>query len=135
MKDIIVEIGTSVVCLMIATICFYVAKWFHVRCQELKTKTDSAALRCLLDKIDFIVQTCVEATNQTFVDDLKQDGSFNKDEQEQAFQNTFESIENMLTDEDKQQIIDSFGDLGTFLRNSVENYIRNSKIKDIDIPL
>ena len=136
MKDIIVEIGTSVACLLIATVCFYAAKWFHVKCQELKMKTDSDALRYLLDKIDFIVQTCVEATNQTFVDDLKNDNNFNQEQQEQAFQTTFESIENMLTDEDKQKIIDSFGDMGTFIRNSVENYIRNSKpMKDIDIPL
>jgi hypothetical protein len=128
MKDIIVEIGTSVVCLFLASICFYVSKWFHNKCEELKSKTDNDAFKRLLEKIDYIVQIAVEATNQTFVDDWKKNGESLSDEQKQsAFNNTFESIDNMLTDEDKEKIIESFGDLGTFLRNSVETYIKNSK--------
>jgi hypothetical protein len=33
----------------------------------------------------------------------------------------------MLPDEDKEKIINEFGDLGTFLKNSIENYIKQSK--------
>lgn len=133
MKEIIVQIGTSVVCLFIATVCFYAAKWFHTKCEQIKSTTESEALKRFIEKIDYIVQIAVEATNQTFVDDLKKDDKFSDEEKKQAFEHTFESIENMLTDDDKEKIIQSFGDLGTFLRSSVENYIRNSK--DIDIQL
>ena len=135
MKEILVEIGTSVVCVIIATLCFYAAKWFHIKCEQLKAKTDSEALRSLIEKIDYVVQVCVEATNQTFVDDLKNDGKLTDDEKREAFDKTFKAIQEMLTDEDKQNIIDSFGDLSTFLTTSVENYIKSSKIEDIDIPL
>lgn len=127
MKEILVEIGTSVACLMIAAILVFVAKWFHIKCQELKAKTDNETLKALIDKVDYIVQLCVEATNQTFVDDLKKNDNFTDENKTKAFDKTFQSIENMLTEEDRQQIVDNFGDLSTFLQTSVENYIKNSK--------
>ena len=127
MKDIIVEIGVGVGYLLAATIIFYVAKLFHQKCEEIKQKTDSEALKFLIEKIDYIVQICVEATNQTFVNDIKEKGSLTDEEKKAAFNKTFESIENMLTDEDKQNILDTFGDISTFITNSVENYIKSSK--------
>jgi hypothetical protein len=135
MKDIIVEIGTSVVCLILATLGFYVAKIVHVKCEQLKTKTDSEALRALIEKVDYIIQTCVEATNQTFVDDLKNSNAFTEENKKEAMAKTFEAIQNMLTDDDKQKIMNNFGDVSTYLNNSVENYIKTSKIENIDIPL
>lgn len=135
MKEVLIEIGTSVACLFLAAILACVARWFHTKCDQLKAKTDNEVMRNLIEKVDYIVQTCVEATNQTFVDDKKKEGSLSSEDKQEAFNMTFESIENMLTDEDREKIADSFGDLGTFLRNSVENYIRNSKIDNIDIPV
>ena len=127
MKEILVEIGTSVVCLLLASVLLFLAKWVHIKCEQLKAKTDSEALKALLDKIDFIVQLCVETTNQTFVDDLKENNKFTEQEKQQAYNKTFESIENMLTEDDKEQILANFGDLSTFLKTSVENYIKSSK--------
>lgn len=135
MKEILIEIGTSVACLFLAAILACAARWFHTKCEQLKTKTDNEAMKNLIEKVDYIVQTCVEATNQTFVDDKKKEGSLSDTDKQEAFNMTFESIENMLTDDDREKIVESFGDLGTFLRNSVENYIRNSKIDNIDIPI
>jgi hypothetical protein len=127
MKEIIIQIGTSVVCLVLATAFYYLARFIHNKCEQLKAKTESEALKSLLEKIDYIVQIAVEATNQTFVEDKKKNCDFNADAQQQAFNQTFTSIENMLTDDDREKIINAFGDMGTFLRSSVENYIRNSK--------
>jgi nucleoid DNA-binding protein len=89
----------------------------------------------LIEKVDYIVQTCVEATNQTIVDDLKKKGTLTDDDKRRAFNKTFESVQNMLTDEDKQKIADNFGDISTYVTNSVENYIKTSKIENIDIPI
>ena len=127
MKDIIIQIGVSVGYLLAASIIFYVAKLFHQKCEEAKQKTDSAALKFLIEKIDYIVQICVEATNQTFVKDKKENDSFTDDDKKTAFDKTFASIENMLTDDDKQKILDTFGDVSTFITNSVETYIKSSK--------
>jgi hypothetical protein len=84
-------------------------------------------MRNLINKIDYIVQLCVETTNQTFVNDKKDSGNFTDEDKEQAFNQTIDSVTNMLPDEDRQKIINEFGDLGTFLKNSIENYIKQSK--------
>ena len=107
MRDILVEVLTSIACLFVASLLIFGAKMFHQLCERLKEKTKNEAMRNLIDKIDYIVQLCVETTNQTFVNDKKDKGDF--------------------TDEDKEKIINEFGDLGTFLKNSIENYIKQSK--------
>lgn len=135
LRDILVEICTSVAILALVVLTSYAAKMFHIKCEQWQSKTDSESLRALIEKVDYIVQTCVEATNQTIVDDLKKKGALTDEEKRRAFNKTFESVQNMLTDEDKQRIADNFGDISTYVTNSVENYIKTSKIENIDIPI
>lgn len=127
MKEILVEVLTGVACLFIASLLLAGAKLFHIFCQNMKQKAKTEAMKNLIDKIDYIVQLCVETTNQTFVQDKKKEGEFTDDDKEQAFNQTIDAATNMITDEDKQKIIDEFGDLGTFLKNSIESYIKHSK--------
>ena len=127
MRDILVEVLTTIACLFVASMLIFCARLFHQFCERLKEKTKNGAMRNLINKIDYIVQLCVETTNQTFVNDKKDSGNFTDEDKEQAFNQTIDSVTNMLPDEDRQKIISEFGDLGTFLKNSIENYIKQSK--------
>lgn len=127
MRDILVEVLTTIACLFVASMLIFCARLFHQFCERLKEKTKNEAMRNLINKIDYIVQLCVETTNQTFVNDKKDSGNFTDEDKEQAFNQTIDSVTNMLSDEDRQKIINEFGDLGTFLKNSIENYIKQSK--------
>lgn len=127
MKDILTNALTCMVCLVLGSLLVFGAQMFHQWCEKMKQRTKNEALKNLIDKVDYIVQLCVEATNQTFVNDKKEDGSFTNEDKKDAFDQTLEAINNMITDEDKEKIIAEFGDLGTFLRNSIENYIKTSK--------
>ena len=127
MRDILVEVLTTIACLFVASMLIFCARLFHQFCERLKEKTKNEAMRNLINKIDYIVQLCVETTNQTFVNDKKDSDNFTDEDKEQAFNQTIDSVTNMLPDEDRQKIINEFGDLGTFLKNSIENYIKQSK--------
>ncbi len=127
MRDILVEVLTTIACLFVASMLIFCARLFHQFCERLKEKTKNESMRNLINKIDYIVQLCVETTNQTFVNDKKDSGNFTDEDKEQAFNQTIDSVTNMLPDEDRQKIINEFGDLGTFLKNSIENYIKQSK--------
>ena len=127
MRDILVEVLTTIACLFVASMLIFSARLFHQFCERLKEKTKNEAMRNLINKIDYIVQLCVETTNQTFVNDKKDSDNFTDEDKEQAFNQTIDSVTNMLPDEDRQKIINEFGDLGTFLKNSIENYIKQSK--------
>ena len=127
MKEILINMLSTILIAFTGMFCFYICKAAHQKIEQLKQSTTNEALKALLDKVDYIIQVCVEATNQTFVSNLKKDDNFTKEDQETAFNMTFSSIENMLTDEDKRKIVGTFGDMSTFIRNSIEKYIQDSK--------
>lgn len=127
MKEILINMLSTMLIAFTGMFCFYICKAAHQKIEQLKQNTTNEALKALLDKVDYVIQVCVEATNQTFVSNLKKDDNFTKEDQETAFNMTFSSIENMLTDEDKEKIVGAFGDMSTFIKNSIEKYIQDSK--------
>lgn len=127
MKDILISIATGVCSILAMSVLTLLARLLHEKFVALRAKTDNDGIKLLIEKIDYIVQLCVESTNQTYVDQLKKDGKFDVDNQKEAFKKTFTAIECMLTESDKQEIISTFGDISTFITTSVENYIKTSK--------
>ena len=127
MKEMLMNILTGLLYMLTASALAFAAQWIHSKCQDIKQKTKNEALKMFIDKFDHIIRICVEATNQTFVDNLKDNNAFTDEQKTEAFKQTFDAVDLMLTDEDKQQIIESFGDVGNFVKVSIENYIKMSK--------
>lgn len=73
------------------------------------------------------VTRCVMATNQTYVDTLKKEGSFDKEAQEIAFQKTFNAVMAILSEDMKQYIIETFGDLQVYLFQLIEAQVAQEK--------
>lgn len=127
MKDIVMNVLTVFGCLLVSALLVFAYQMLHVFLERLKQKTNNDTMKLIIDKLDYIVKLCVEATNQTFVDDLKLSDEFDKEKQEEAFKYTTTAIENMLTDDDRRKIVEAFGNVDTFVKMAVENYIKNSK--------
>ena len=98
MKDIVMNVLTVFGCLLVSALLVFAYQMLHVFLERLKQKTNNDTMKLIIDKLDYIVKLCVEATNQTFVDDLKLSDNFDKTKQEEAFKYTTTAIENMLTD-------------------------------------
>lgn len=127
MKDFFITVISSATVLFIASMTVSLGNIIHAKCQQIKQQTQNKAFKDFISKIDYVVQLAVEATNQTFVIDKKLESDFTEEAKDKAFDITFDSIETMLTDEDKQTIIDNFGDMSSFIKNSIETYIKQSK--------
>ena len=138
MKDIVMNVLTVFGCLLVSALLVFAYQMLHVFLERLKQKTNNDTMKLIIDKLDYIeslgddlvanqLKLYVEATNQTFVDDLKLSDNFDKTKQEEAFKYTTTAIENMLTDDDRKKIVESFGDVDTFVKMAIENYIKNSK--------
>lgn len=127
MKAILIDILTGFIYMLLASALACIAQLVHSKCQDIKQRTKNESLARFIDKFDHIIRICVEATNQTFVDNLKDNDVFTDEQKAEAFKQTFDAVDLMLTDEDKQQIIDSFGDVSNFVKVSIENYIKTSK--------
>ena len=127
MKDILTNALTAIICIFLSSLFVVGAQMFHHWCEKIKMQTKYNSLKSLIEKIDYIVQLCVESTNQTFVNDKKAEDNFTDEDKKAAFDHTMQDITNVITESDKEKIISEFGDLGTFLRNSIEEYIKTSK--------
>jgi hypothetical protein len=70
------------------------------------------------------VINCVIATNQTYVDSLKASGSFDAEAQKIAFNKTLQAVTDILSEEAKKYIVETFGDLTLYLTQLIEAQVK-----------
>lgn len=93
-----------------------------------KTEEEKQTLEKYLNLVETTVVDCVQATNQTYVETLKAEGSFDAEAQKIAFNKTLESVLGILSDDAKEYLTEIFGDLNTYLTNLIESKVNTSKI-------
>ena len=102
-------------------------KFIKAKSAEVSAKTDNETLQKYLGMLTDTVVTCVETTNQTYVDALKKAGSFDKDAQKEAFTMTYQAVLTILTEEAKDYLTTAVGDFETLLTNKIEAAVKESK--------
>jgi hypothetical protein len=73
------------------------------------------------------ISTCVAATNQTYVESLKQQGKFDAEAQKIAFESTYEEVFKVLTDEAKIYLANVYGDLSLYIQQKIEAEVKSQK--------
>lgn len=96
---------------------------------KIKTKTlqEKARHEKYITMISDTITSCVIATNQTYVEELKKQDSFNADAQQEAFTMTKDAVLEILTDDAKEYITEICGDLNTYLIKQIEATVNLSK--------
>lgn len=92
-----------------------------------KTEEQKKTFEKYLNLVETTVVDCVQATNQTYVETLKAEGSFDAEAQKVAFNKTLESVLSILSDDAKEYLTEIFGDLNTYLTNLIESKVNTSK--------
>jgi len=94
----------------------------------LKNKTRNDKLNMALGFVAEMVNIAVVQTNQTFVDQLKQDGVFNKENQEAAFRQTMESTLKLIPKKTQDFLNKTYdGGLEGLLISLIENAVSRNK--------
>lgn len=73
---------------------------------------------------EFVVES-VGMVNQTFVDQLKKDGKFDKEAQQQAFAMCFENWKMIASDKLKEAITKEVGNIDEWLTSKIEYTVRH----------
>ena len=95
----------------------YLIYLIKTKVDQLKQNTDSEIQRRYLDLLEKYVIDAVVTTNQTYVNALKEAGTFDLDAQKEAFKRTKDAVLELLT-EDMKELLGTFvGDLDTFMFN------------------
>ena len=73
------------------------------------------------------ITDCVVATNQTYVDNMKNQNCFDAEAQRHAFQMTYMAVLNLITDEARVYLDAFYGDLNSYITNKIEAEVNWNK--------
>lgn len=105
----------------------YFITWINAKKQELLKKTKNETTAKYIEMLDKTITDCVIATSQTYVDALKKEGAFDEAAQKKAFQQTFDAVMSVLTDEAQVYLNEAFKDLGAYITNRIEATVKATK--------
>ena len=89
---------------LLAIVVDALVKFLAAKKNQAVASLDSLTAQKYAKMIFETIEECVIATNQTYVDSLKEQNKFNKEEQDIAFQKTFNAILTVLNDEAKEYL-------------------------------
>ena len=118
--NILAAVTTCIILPLISFLGIKLSQWLST-----KIKDEKAA--ALFTKAVDIVTNAVRITFQTYVESLKNSGSFGKDEQLIAFEKAKAIIVSELTEDLKSFITQNYGDLQTWISNQIEATIYKLK--------
>jgi len=118
--NILAAVTTCIILPLISFLGIKLSQWLST-----KIKDEKAA--ALFTKAVDIVTNAVRITFQTYVESLKNSGSFGKNEQLIAFEKAKAIIVSELTEDLKTFITQNYGDLQTWISNQIEATIYKLK--------
>ncbi len=118
--NVLAAVTTCIILPLISFLGIKLSQW-------LSTKIKDEKAQALFTKAIGIVTNAVQVTFQTYVESLKNSGSFGKEEQAIAFDKAKAIITSELTEELKTFITQNYGDLQKWIANQVEATIYKLK--------
>ena len=118
--NILAAITTCIILPLISFLGIKLSQWLSTKIKDEKAAT-------LFTKAVDIVTNAVRITFQTYVESLKNSGSFGKEEQLIAFEKAKAIITSELTEDLKTFIVQNYGDLQTWISNQIEATIYKLK--------
>ena len=118
--NVLAAVTTCIILPLISFLGIKLSQW-------LSTKIKDEKAQALFTRAIGIVTNAVQVTFQTYVESLKNSGSFGKEEQAIAFDKAKAIITSELTEELKDFITQNYGDLQKWIANQVEATIYKLK--------
>lgn len=106
----------------------YLVMFIQKKTKELQETTDNELYKKYIGMLQDTIVRCVIATNQTYVEALKNKNAFDKEAQAEAFRMTYESVMAILTDDAKEYLSNVIGNLQTYITRLIETEVNVNKI-------
>lgn len=110
----------------------YIVKYINMKSAEIQIQVDSDLADKYINMLADTITACVIATNQTYVETLKKQGKFDAEAQKEAFNQTYNAIMAVLTDEAKLYLTNIYGDLTAYITTRIEAEVNMSKIVPVE---
>ncbi len=112
---------------LLGVLTTYLVIFIRQKSKELQETTDNELYKKYIEMLQDTIVRCVIATNQTYVEALKEKNVFTKEAQEQAFKMTYDAVMAILTDDAKDYLANVVGDLQTYIIKLIEAEVNIQK--------
>lgn len=94
---------------------------------EIQERSDNEIFNKYMEMLKDTVVECVIATNQTYVDALKDKDVFDEAAQQEAFKRTYNAVLEILGKDITDYLNNSMGDLNTYIIKLIEAQVNKNK--------
>lgn len=123
LKDLLYAVITAAVPILTAFALKFFSKYFN----KISLETDQLIISDTINESLDLIMKVVSSTSQTYVDSLKASGEFTKEAQKKAFNETKDTIMNLLSEESKELLATLYQDIDAWLTVQIESAVREQK--------
>lgn len=112
---------------LLTVVSKFLIDWITIKKNEIISSTDNEIAKKYLDLVATTVTNCVMATNQTYVDALKNKDLFDKEAQVEAFNKTISKVLELLNEDAIAYLEEATGDVSAYLTTLIEAEVARQK--------
>ena len=112
---------------LLGVLTAFFVKWVNAQSAKIQNTIDDATLNKYMVMLTQTISDCVIATNQTYVESLKQQGKFDLDAQKEAFNLTKDAVLSILSEEAQTYLSTAVGDLNAYITKKIEAEVNLNK--------
>lgn len=112
---------------LLGVLTTYLVMFIRKKTELLQRENDNEIYKKYIMLLDDTITKCVIATNQTYVDSLKNQNAFTKEAQEEAFRKTYDAVISILSKDAQKYLENAVGDLNTYITNSIQAQVKLNK--------
>lgn len=110
----------------------YLIRFISAKSEQISKENDDALVQKYIDLLDDTIIDCVIATNQTYVEALKNKNAFDLEAQKAAFELTYKAVMNIVTEDAKIYLSNVYGDLTAYITKKIEAEVNKNKITPVE---
>ena len=112
---------------LLAILTTYLVNLIRKKSNEIQEGIDSSIANKYLDMLTDTIVSCVISTNQTYVNELKDQNAFDKEAQLEAFKRTYQAVMSILGEDAKEALGEFYGDLPTLVTQLIEMIVADNR--------
>ena len=122
------EIFFTVLIPLVGILCTYGIAFLKKKTHEIQVQVNSELFTKYSEMLIGLVETCVIATNQTYVDELKAQGRFGPEEHDIAYHKTFDAVKALMTEEMQKVLGEVYRDIDFYISQLIQEQVNTAKL-------
>lgn len=122
------QIFITIIIPLLGILTVYIINCINKYSKKLQSQTNSELMTKYIGTLNDIIITCVLATNQTYVNSLKEQNKFDLEAQKIAFEMTYQAVKDILSDETINILSMVYDDLDLYIKQQIESIVSMNRI-------